>query len=179
MVATVDDGDGTALFAEIHLAIFALHIEIAVDEHCPLTKGAPEWLLSVEIEIAMAVNGRTIERIIGTFEMTVLIIGLVGAIQRVQVEAADETYPLGDKTLAVNVPHMGLGNGITAFGPIEGGVQRIDEIDITVIAHGDVLDTEGVAPEVEHSEIADSSLRLSTLGSEYDIVRFFAHSNDG
>jgi hypothetical protein len=79
----------------------------------------------------------------------------------------------------MNITYVGLSDGITAFGPIEGGVQRIDEIDITVVSHGDVLDTEGVAPEVEHSEIANGSLRLSTLGSEYDVVRIFAHSNDG
>ena len=139
VVATVDDADGTALFAEKHLAILALHVEITVDEQSTLTKGAPEWLLSVEVEVAMAVNGRTIERIIGTFEMTVLIIGISGTIEWIQVETADEAYPFGNKTISVNVPHMGLSDGITAFGTIELRIQRIDKINITVIAHGEIF----------------------------------------
>ena len=139
VVAAVDDADGTALFAEKHLAILALHVEITVDEQSTLTKGAPEWLLSVEVEVAMAVNGRTIERIIGTFEMTVLIIRITNAIQRIEVETTNEADSSCYQAIAMDIAHMGLSDGITAFGTIELRIQRIDKINITVIAHGEIF----------------------------------------
>ena len=37
------------------------------------------------------------------------------------------------------ISHMGLRDGFTAFGTIVFRIQRIDEIDITVVSHGEIL----------------------------------------
>jgi len=110
--------------------------------------------------------------------MTVLIIGVTGSIKRIQVKATDEAYPFGDELTTMNITYVGLSDGITAFGPIQQRVQGIDEVDIAVVTHSEILNSQRVAPEVEHGEITNGSLGLSTLGGKDDIVRIFAHSNE-
>ena len=98
--------------------------------------------MSIKVEVAVTIGGSSVQSIVGTFEMTVLIIGVTGSIERIQVKATDEAYPFGDELTTMNITYVGLSDGITAFGPIEDGVQRIDEIDITVVSHGEVLNVE-------------------------------------
>ena len=95
--------------------------------------------MSVEIEIAVAIDGVAVQGIVGTFEVAVLIIGMTGPIQWVKVEATDEAYPFSDERFAMYISHMGLRDGFTAFGAIVFRIQRIDEIDITVVSHGEIL----------------------------------------
>ena len=107
----------------------------AVDEHRTTAKGAPEGFLSVEVEVAMTIDGRSIQCIVGTLEMAVFIIGILGTIQRIEVQATDETDFICQQAITMNIAHMGLCDGTAALGTIELGIQRIDQVDITVVAH--------------------------------------------
>ena len=118
MIAAIDDCDRASLFAEIHVAAVALDIKIAIDEQCSSTKCAPERLLPVEVEVAMAIGCSAVQCIIRTFKMAVLIIRMACTVQWVEVETTNEADVFGDETLPMNIAHMGLGNGITAFWPV-------------------------------------------------------------
>ena len=74
MIAAIDNRHRATLFAEIHLTIVAHHVEIAVDEQRASSKHAPKGLLSVEVEMAMAIGGSAIKGIVRTFKMAVLVI---------------------------------------------------------------------------------------------------------
>ena len=139
MIAAVDDRHRTTLFTEIHLTRFTLEIEIAVDEHSTTAKGAPEGFLSVEVEVAMTIDGRTIQCIVGTLEMAVFIIGILGTIQRIEVQATDETDFICQQAISMNITHMGLCDGTAALGAIELGIQRIDQVDIAVVSQRHIL----------------------------------------
>ena len=78
----------------------------------------------------------------------------------------------------MNIAHMSLGDGIAALRTIELWIQGIDQIDIAIVAHRQVIHPQGLHPEIEHSEIAYGSLHLSSLGSQYHILRIISHSNE-
>ena len=100
------------------------------------------------------------------------------SIQGVQVQTTDKTNSISHQTIAMNIAHMGLGDGIAALGTIQLWIQGIDQIDITIVAHGQVIHPQGLHPEVEHGEITHGALHLSSLGSQYHILRILSHSNE-
>ena len=163
MIATINHGDRTTLFTEVHLTVLAFHVEIAVDEHRPLAKSAPERLLSIKVHLAMAINGRTVHGIIRTLEMAILIIRILSAIEGIEVQTTDETDVFSPHLSAMDIAHMSLGNRLTTFLTGKGRIERIVEVDITVVAHRQVLYREFIAPEVEHGEVADGTLCLASL----------------
>ena len=57
MIAAINQCHRTALLAKIHLALDAFDIEIAVDEQRASSEGAPERLLTIEVEGAMFIKG--------------------------------------------------------------------------------------------------------------------------
>ena len=178
MIATVDNRYGTSLFTEIHLPTLSLQVEITVDEHSPLAKGAPKRLLSIEVKIAVAIDSRAVQGVIGTLEMTVFIIGMLRPIQGIQVQTTDKADLAGYQAIAMNITDMSLGNGIAASGAIKLWIQGIDQIDIAIVAHRQVIHPQGLYPEVEHREITHGSLHLSALGSQHHILRILSHSNE-
>jgi hypothetical protein len=91
--ATVDQRNRTTLLTEIQLTAITFCVEKAIDEHRTSTSRAPEWLLSIKIEVTVTIDGRTVQGIIRTLEMTILIIGITCTIQRVQIKATDKAYP--------------------------------------------------------------------------------------
>ena len=70
----------------------------------------------------MAVDSRAVERIVGTLEVAVLVVGFGGSVQRIQVQATDEADILSQQTPAVNVADVGLGDGVAALLAREGGI---------------------------------------------------------
>ena len=126
----------------------------------------------------MTVDGGTVHRVIGTLEVAVLVIGTGRAIERVKVQATNETHILSHQLSAVDIAHVGLGDGLVALLLRERGVQGIVEVYIAVIAHREVLDGKRVAPEVEHREVADSPLCLSALRSQYNVLRILVKSDE-
>ena len=95
MVAAVNDGNRTSLLTEKHLTIRAHHVEIAVNEHRPGTESTPERLLTIEVKIATAVNGRPVQGIVGTLEMAVLITGIACPVEGIEIQATDKTDVFG------------------------------------------------------------------------------------
>ena len=118
MIATVDDRHGTSLLTEIHLPTLSLQVEVTVDEHSPFTKSAPKRLLSVEIKIAVAIDSRAVQGVIGTLEMTIFIIGMLRPIQGIQVQTTDKADLVGYQAIAMNITDVSLGDGIAAPGAI-------------------------------------------------------------
>ena len=95
MIPAVDDGHGTALLGEIHLAVLALDIKIAVYKQCTSTERAPERLLTIEVELAMSIGSSPVQCIVRTLEVAVLIIGVFGTVERIEVQATDKAHLLG------------------------------------------------------------------------------------
>ena len=83
----------------------------------------------------MTIDGRAIQCIVGTLEMAIFIIGILGTIQGIEVQTTDETDFISQQAISMNITHMSLCDGTAALGAIELGIQRIDQIDITVVAH--------------------------------------------
>ena len=171
MVATIDERDGAALLAEIHLAVAAFDIEVAIDEQRAPSEGAPEGLLTIEVEGAMLVfRVAAIQGIVGTLEMAVLIIRALRPVERIEVETADEPHVLGLQAPAMHIAHMGLGDGIAALLTGERGVPGIIEVDVAEIAHREIVDGKGVAPEIEHGKVAHRPLHLPSLRGEHGLA---------
>ena len=63
----------------------------------------------------MTVGGCAVEGVIGTFEVTIFIIGVSRSVQRVEVQAADEADVFGHQTVAVDVADVRLSDGIASF----------------------------------------------------------------
>lgn len=105
MVTAVYQGDGASLLAEIHLAVIAHDIEIAIDKQCPCAKCTPERFLSVEVELTMAIGRCTIQSIVCTLEVAVFIVGMACTVQGIQVEATDETYPSGRQGVSMDIAY--------------------------------------------------------------------------
>ena len=118
VVAAVNDGDRSALLGKVQLTVVALGVEVTVDEQGSGTIGAPKGLLSVEVEVAMAVDRRSVQCIVRTLEVAVIVIGVAGAIQRVEVQAADEAHLAGYEGVAMHIADMGLRDGLVAFWPV-------------------------------------------------------------
>ena len=139
MVSTVNHCDRSSLLAEIHLAIGPLNVEVAVYEHCASARCAPERFLPVEVEVAMTVYGITVKGIVGTFKMTVLVIGFLCTVQRIKVETTDKTHVLCPQTIAVYIAYMGLRYSIAALLAGKGWIQRVVKVNIAEVAHCDVF----------------------------------------
>ena len=63
----------------------------------------------------MAIDGRAVERIVGTLEVAVLVVGFGGTVQRIQVQPTDEADILSLQTPAVDVAYVSLGDGVAAL----------------------------------------------------------------
>jgi hypothetical protein len=98
--------------------VIALHIEIAINEHRTLPKSTPERLLTIQVEITAAIDGGTIQGIVRTLEMAILVIGILRTVERIQIKATDETYLLGRQAVAMELTYMSLGDDCAAFWPI-------------------------------------------------------------
>lgn len=165
MVSAVNKCQRPALFAEIHLAIACFHVEVAIYKHCSLVESAPEGLLSVEVNAAVTIHGGTVHGVVGTFEMTVLVVRVLSTVQRVQVQSTDEAHVASHEPLAMYIANMCLCDGIAAFFTCERGVQRVIKVNITEVTHCEVFYPKRVAMNIKHGEIAYSSLCLSASRS--------------
>ena len=83
MIAAVDHRHRTTLLAEVYLAIVAFHVEVAIYEHRPTSESAPERLLSVEVEVAVAIESGAVQGIVSTLEVATVVDTLSGSVQRV------------------------------------------------------------------------------------------------
>ena len=104
-----------------------------------------------------------VQCVVGTLEVAFLIVGMGSTVQRIQVQAADEAYLLGYKGVAMHIADMGLGDGVTPLGTVQLRILGIYEVNVAVVAHGEVLHLQRLHPEVKHGEVADGSLCLSAL----------------
>ena len=73
MIAATNQCQRSALFTEIHLTVVALYVEVAVDEGGTLSESAPKRFLSVQVDVAMAVGGGAVQRIIGALEVATVV----------------------------------------------------------------------------------------------------------
>ena len=178
MIATIHHSHRTTLFAEIHLTILTHHVEIAVNKQSALTKRTPERLLPIEVKVTMTIDSCAIQSIVSTFEMTVFIIRGLSTIQRIEVQTTDEANAFCYQAIPMYIAHVGLGNSITTFFSIKSWIFGIYKVYIAVVTHRQILNLQLIAPEVEHRKIANSTLRLSTLTSQHNILRAFAFSDE-
>ena len=63
----------------------------------------------------MTVNSRAVQGIVGTLEMTVLVIRMICPVQWIEVQATDETHVFCHQILAMHITYMRLGDGIAAL----------------------------------------------------------------
>ena len=178
MIATVDNRYRTALLTEELLGAIALRREITVNEQCSPAASAPERFCTVEVEVAMTIDSRTIQRIVGTLEMAVFIIRIGGTIQGIEVQTTDEAHPVSNQAVAMDITNMGLRDSLVALSAVEPGIQRINQVYIAVITHREVVYTERLHPEVKHGEVSDSPLCLSPLRGQQHILRLLSHSDE-
>ena len=85
---TVDYRHLSRVFAEILLVAVVAYVEVTVDEYSSVTRGTPQWFRRIEIEIAMRINGVTVEGVVGTLEVTVRIVGIFAADNWAEVQSA-------------------------------------------------------------------------------------------
>ena len=178
MIPTINQRDGAALFAEIHLAILTFHIKVAVYKQDTLAKGTPERFLTIEVKVATAIDSVSVQGIVRTFEMTILVIRILRTTEWIQVQTTDETHIFSDQTGPMHIAHMSLRNGIAAFLSIKQRISWINKVNIAIIAHRQILDRQRIAPEVEHREITNSPLHLASLTGKNNILRTFAFPDE-
>ena len=109
------------------------------------------------------------ERIVGTFKMTIYKNSALGSHERTRIQSADERTILGKYFVALADNQLRLRDGRHSFGAVLAFVQRIHQIDIAVITHGQVFATDAVAAEMEHGEIAHGTLGLTSVTGNYNV----------
>jgi len=178
METAVNEGERTRGLAKIRPVVLAAKIEVAVEHHRPCLPRSVEWLLSEKIKVAMEINPIACEGIIGTLHVAAVEKDASGTIEWIHVESANEPDVPRDDTVAMAICHMCLGNSRTAFVAPQFRIQRIFEVNVAEIAHGEVAYFQTVTVEIEHGEIAYGSLRLSALCGEHHVARIVSKSDE-
>ena len=163
MIATVNQGYRTTLLTEVHLPIITFYVEITVNKQSPLAECAPEGFLPIQIHFAVPIDRRAIKCIVGTFEMTVFIVRIIRTIERIKIQTTDKTDIFSSQRLPMNIPDMRLRDALTPFLTGKSRIERIVKVHIAEVTQRHVFYRQFVTPEIEHGEITDSPLHLSTL----------------
>ena len=115
MITAVDHRDRSPLLAEEGLAVVAADVEVAVLEARAAAEGAPQRLGAVEVEVAVAVDGvAAVQGVVGALKVASFVETFAGAVERVQVEPADEAHVAGRQQSAVDIADVGLRDGVAA-----------------------------------------------------------------
>ena len=170
LYAAVNQGEGAVGLAEIRLWRSAQQTEIAVDEDRPRRMRGIERFLPVEIEVAVQIYTIAGKGIVGTLHVAAVEKDASCPVERVHVQTTDEPHVAGHCLVAVAVGHMGLGDGTAALFAAQLWMEGIVQVYIAVVAHGEIAHFQSVAPEVEHGEIAVSTLGLTALRSQYHLL---------
>ena len=166
--ATINQGYRAANFGQ-ELLFLADDVEVAIHESGSGAMRAPERFGTIEIKVATQVNAMSAESVVGTFKMTIYKNSTLGSHERTRIQSADERTILGKHFIALADNQLRLCDGRHSFGAVFAFVQRIHQIDIAIITHGQVFATDAIAAEMEHGEIAHGTLGLASVTGNYHI----------
>ena len=161
VVAAIYHRERILRLAEVLARHLVLDIEVAIEEDGTTTIRVVEGLLAVETEGAVEVQTRAGEGIVGRLHVALLEEDARSTGQRTHVQTAQEVDVARHDAVAVAVGNVSLGDGRRATLATQLGLERIFEVDVAEVTHREVLEAHAVAVQVEHREVADSTLRLT------------------
>ena len=151
-------------------------VEVTVQEDGAVGVHAAERLAAPEVQVAVQIHAAAVERIVGAFHVAAVEEDEFGAGQRAEVEPRLEADVPRQDAVAVAEGHLRLRDGGILRLAAQFRLAGIDEVDVAVVAHREVLDHQVVAPEIEHREIAHGALGLPAGGSQDHVPGVIRHA---
>ena len=98
--------------------------------------------------------------------------------KRTEIQTGDETTVAQREVVAAADGYLGLNDGLLALGAVELRVAWIDQVDVAVVAEGDVFGLDMLADEMEHREVAVGTLGLSAVAGQHHIFGVVSHADE-
>ncbi len=164
--------------AEILTVVGMHHIQVTVQENCAVAAGAAERKLTPEVTGAVDVNSVAVERIVGALRMASDEHDPLGSTEVAEVEPCHKAHVLSVDSVALSHRDLSLGDGIEPLLEIQGRVAGVHQVDVAVVAQGEIPDLEVIPYELNHSEVAVGTLALPASRCKDNVLSVIAHSEN-
>ena len=176
MQPAVDHCYRATYFSKI-LPFTRYHLKVAIEKHRPSALRSIKRFGTKQLQLAIDMHSRATKRIIRTFKITVVKQYTLPSHQRARVKPTQKMYPPCHDPVALTNSQLRLHNGIGPSGSVKLRHQRINQVDVTVVAHCKILNRQVITNKMKHGKITNRPLCLSPITRQHHLLRFVRQSH--